>query len=411
MHKLSLTRRLMVGVAALCAAASTAVVTMSTATDSGAAGGHPAKPTATTTNAVQQFTQEVQALGGSQYSTTFGGVWQGATGMEHVGIAQGTAEHPAVMAAAFASAVADLAAKDRTGNYVVTAVTHPYSALASLTQTVANDQTQLASAGIQLVTWGPDPASNTVKVSVQNYTSQDQGVFDALFGVGWVSVASDPFSGAPKRTTRFDDYAPFYGGDRIWNNTTYSKATKCTDSFNYVGKASGLTYMLTAGHCFAVGQTIYTNLHVRQTIGSVTAKHFTNNGFDIATISITGAGIVWTTGTNWLPIHGAGDPPVGQTVTVNGSFSGVKHGVPVTATTKCVKFGTGVTTCHLDYAYNGSPICTTGDSGGPVYQRLSTGGADARGVVIGVAPTLTCFFQEITPTLSLVNGRIMTSTA
>lgn len=87
--------------------------------------------------------------------------------------------------------------------------------------------------------------------------------------------------------------------------------------------------------------------------------------------------------------------------------SGAKHTVSVTATTKCVEFGTGKTTCHLDYAYKGgSEICTTGDSGGPVYQR-ATGGAKARGIIIGVSTTEVCFFQEITPTLSEVNGTIL----
>jgi hypothetical protein len=71
-------------------------------------------------------------------------------------------------------------------------------------------------------------------------------------------------------------------------------------------------------------------------------------------------------------------------------------------------FNDGIKTCDLDVGYDqGYPICTNGDSGGPVYQRLSTGGIEALGVIIGVDPYNDCFFQELGPTLKLVNGTLL----
>ena len=266
MQKHGRARRALVGVAALSCAA-TATLMASPPIASGAGGPPRATGAVSTTNAMQQFDQDIQTLGGTRYSTAFGGLWQSATGVTHIDIARGTLSYPAIEASAFASLVTQLAPKGVTGSIEITTVDHPFSALASLTQSIANDQTKLAAEGVSMASWGPNPAANTVSVSVQNFTSsKDQALFDAMFGTGWVTVTPDAFVGVPRRTTnRLSDYAPFYGGDIIWNTPTYDEANKCTDAFNYVGNSSGDTFMLTAGHCVSVGQTIYTNLSSRRT--------------------------------------------------------------------------------------------------------------------------------------------------
>ena len=203
--------------------------------------------------------------------------------------------------------------------------------------------------------------------------------------------------------------APYNGGDVIWFKTKSLKKLQCTGGFWYTGINSGKTFMLTAAHCTGLNQAVYTNTSTPRLIGDVSAIHFSTRGYDIATVPGTGIGAVYGNTTTY-GVKSAGNPSTSTYVTFDGAKTGEVHTVHVISATTCVTFSDGVTTCHLFVGYKGGLlVCQGGDSGGPVYQRLPTGGVKASGIIIGVTTvTGTCFAQRIKTTLSLVTGSILT---
>lgn len=126
-----------------------------------------------------------------------------------------------------------------------------YGELAKQAPTAAGD-----GAGLGMY---PDSQSGKIKISV-----------DAPGTTGW-NIASDlareypgeilvvPNS-APSRSARLNDSAPFYGGSDVFTST-YSVGRQpghCSTGFRVrANNGTGPAYMLSAGHCFNLGQNIY----------------------------------------------------------------------------------------------------------------------------------------------------------
>jgi hypothetical protein len=286
--------------------------------------------------------------------------------------------------------------------------------LDALTQRLAADETSLATAGVKLVTWGPDPQSGTVQATVESDPAAAQRIFDGRYGAGTVSVSSTPALALPVRTSnRYYDGPPFYNGDRIFmdNNT----GNKCTDAFAFKGNNSGKIFGITAGHCG--GSSIWTNLSAHYEMGPISTRYFSNNGWDLESFTCNCAGPVWYEG----PGIGTGQGythhvigscycGTGQLVATDGASTGEVPDTTVGATNVCVTFEDGVTTCHLDVTSKANTvICQGGDSGGPVYQRAPNNNVYAVGVIIGEANFgNTCYYHPYTSVLGLVNGTIVT---
>jgi hypothetical protein len=353
------------------------------------------------------FAADVDALGRSQYPDVYGGVSTNSAGLDQVYV---VTSGVAADVSGFETAVAGIAATDGTPSYHVDSVSHSYSSLLSLTGTIADDSSDLESNGIQLEQWGPNAVSNTVQIFVLDYSAGVVQTLQSDYGAAWITVSSSPSSDPATRADRTSDSAPFLGGDAIWFNDKTLKKLQCTSGFYYTGNNTGNEYLLIAGHCADVGDIVYTNYSDPQDVGNTTAQHFTNGGFDISTVYSDGLSAVWANGSTIHSIKGARDATTSDTLSLDGAATGEVTDVPVIATDQCVKFDDGITTCMLDVAYDGGyPICQGGDSGGPVYQRRATGGGViAMGIIIGVDGSGDCFFQEIEPTLTLVNGTILT---
>lgn len=337
----------------------------------------------------QLLASEIQTLGQESYAAEFAGSQIAQNDVITVYIAS--------MDPVFVQAVSSI----NTGNYQIDYIKVPMS----LTQLLAKMSTLaaripvLGSIGIHPTELNPDPSTGQVDVTLakpsatdlanlnatlvmqsgntttsnpidlSNYLSASQTQMSAQFGAD-IMVESN-FGGemAPTAKSRTNDSSPWTGGDEIFGPNT------CTSGFGVTGNASGNTFVLTAGHCgsgfFSVGSG--------SLIGGTSngGMYFQNSaGDDFQTISSpNGAlGQVWYSSSNVHPINGYLIPSIGAQVTFDGAVTGEVPGNTVTANNATVvMYQNGVYYATINYQVKAgnstTPICQSGDSGGPIYQR------------------------------------------
>jgi hypothetical protein len=84
------------------------------------------------------------------------------------------------------------------GGYELVRAAHTFAALKGLTARIARDRMQLEAAGLRLIQWGPNVASNAVKVKLSGYTEEAAGYLVERYGADWITVA--PWEGRlPRR--------------------------------------------------------------------------------------------------------------------------------------------------------------------------------------------------------------------
>lgn len=153
---------------------------------------------------------------------------------------------------------------------------------------------------------------------------------------------------------------------------------ECTSGFS-VKNSSNTRYMVTAGHCFTSGQVFDP---AGNSFGNVFNRKFPNPDLELLSGSTYSryiyVGDLVGTG---LPVISAGNPTVGSSYCVSGSFTGTtcSHVVQQLNDQYCDASG-----CTNDLVrYTGGPNLQDGDSGAPFY--LSSGGyAYIRGSVVAV---------------------------
>jgi hypothetical protein len=189
---------------------------------------------------------------------------------------------------------------------------------------------------------------------------------------------------------RFNDYAPWYGGDRIANSSL-----SCTTGFAAV--YNGLPAMLTAAHCGGVGTSFWngpTTTGGWNFLGNVT---YSNTNTDVASIQVSSYSNYINVGSNpqaptQLLISGWQSPVVGQYLCQSGSFTGEVCGLRVVDTGQYVCLTKVLWWCTswqgpiadvINYLGPGYYSAGHGDSGGPVYLRMGSYGI-AEGLVHAV---------------------------
>jgi streptogrisin D len=205
--------------------------------------------------------------------------------------------------------------------------------------------------------WGVDPASNTVLVSVP-----------AGRGAAFLAKARSFGAAVRVERTRAVQTQAFYGGQAILHN-----GSRCSAGFN-TRSGSGRNYVLTAGHCANLGGTWTTS--GGQTIGPVAASSFPGNDFGAIRISNPAAldprGGVLDDGA-FRDITGAGRVMVGDQACKTGSTTGTTCG-PVLGYNVTVRYAEGTVS-----GLTRTRICTQpGDSGGAMFA-----GSLAQGIVSG----------------------------
>jgi hypothetical protein len=187
---------------------------------------------------------------------------------------------------------------------------------------------------------------------------------------------------------RFNDYAPWYGGDRL-----SSSVGGCTSGFEAI--YNGAPAMLTASHCGGVGTAFNNGPSTSNTYRFIGNSVYSNSGTDVAAIGVTSAtntiNVGSTTAPTQMGVSGWASPVVGEYLCQSGSYTGEVCGLRVVDTNQqqCVSWFLWICTSYMgplsdviNSAGSGSYAAGHGDSGGPVYSRgVST--VLAKGLVHG----------------------------
>ncbi len=186
--------------------------------------------------------------------------------------------------------------------------------------------------------------------------------------------------GLSDQFNRRDDSPSFYGGGGL-------RASNALCSAGYtVTNASGNRWMVSAGHCYAIGTRVNTESNARY-FGTVTNRALTSlgqTGLDMELLnggSYTGR--IFTggvTSTSSIPVVAAGSASVGyNNYCHSGRTTGENCGHTAVSTSAQVCTATGCKTNVI--AFTGGNLSQGGDSGSPFYAKDSRG-AWIRGHVI-----------------------------
>ena len=188
---------------------------------------------------------------------------------------------------------------------------------------------------------------------------------------------------------RFNDFAPWYGGDRI-----ATSSGGCSTGFAAV--QNGAPAMLTAAHCGGVGTAFYNGPRSDNSWRFMGNSVYSNGSTDVAAIGVTSTSNYINVGSALAPtqlyIGSWASPIVGQYLCQSGSYTGEVCGLRVVDTGQSVCQSWFLWICTswqgpladvVNSAGSGSYAAGHGDSGGPVYLRTGYSGI-AMGLVHGV---------------------------
>ncbi len=379
------------------------------ATPAVAASGRATAGHVPTTVAAEPFATTVETLGSTRFQEGYGGQGVSPSGYPVVYVVAGHG-------AGFLSALRGEAASAGGADYAVAYVPHSWAQLNSLTMRIASQEKTWRQRGIELAKWGADPASSKVTIHLRSYSAAAGRALLAAYGSGWVSVSRQPMTQQVVFLDRYFDHAPWYGGDAIFPNAG-NPGVYCTDAFTMLGNAHPNNHwLLTAGHC-GTHHPWYTNFNSLYQIGGTGTDYFHgyggNTATDTQTIGPTNAwGDVW--GNSTVVYHPIGKlhPGSGSLITFDGARTGAVFGAEVTNAGPFCLVVQGITDCNLGRADDfSSVICQPGDSGGPVFQRTSSGNnIYAVGTIsAGSSDGKTCYYTLIGSIESTTNTHLDTN--
>jgi hypothetical protein len=299
------------------------------------------------------------------------------------------------------------------------------SYLLSLQMQVLSDTAQLKSKGIEVEQVYPDIQSGLLEVGVQSLTPADSEVLGTTFENPSISLfgVSSGETNALTATRNFDT-SPWHGGDNVASTTE-----ACTGGVPI--KLGSTTYMLEAGHCFAVGTSIYNLMNTGSGSGTLMgtgySQDLSNMGTDTGVLNIRTSSSILTGpigSPSTTSLTNYTSDIVGQTVCNDGAYSGETCSI-VNEVNVCVLQGAPRNgyACDLDHAADpseSSVVNETGDSGAPMLMTVS-GSVEAVGTVSSsiTADTVPCqyntsgntcywdvYFTEMAATLSEYHATI-----
>ena len=208
---------------------------------------------------------------------------------------------------------------------------------------------------------------------------------DDLFFAGW----------------RFNDYAPWYGGDRI-----ATSSGSCTS-----GVAATVNYapaVLTAGHCASYGTGFYNGPRSNNAFNWLGSMNYDDDNADVAAIGVASTSTHINVGSDpqyasQRNITAWSTPYTGQYMCQSGSWTGERCNLRVVATHQwiCRSYNNGCLawwypmTDAINTAGSGYAAAGHGDSGGPVYLQ---GTSTATGLVHGtLSPSSAAYYPAYAP--------------
>jgi hypothetical protein len=346
-----------------------------------ASGSDAASATAVATVVPMAVEDEIDALGQSTFPSVYGDI---AIVNDRTQIAVYlTTPTPAIEAAFEALAPA--------GMLVFHSTPRSLQTLHALHQTVEDQWTQLRDQGINVVEFGPNILIGKEDVGVENLTDADTEALDSLFGADALNVYNvtpEDVNSRQVDVSRNNDVAPYNGGDAIAHETSTAKYL-CTSGFGI--RISGNPRLLTAGHCYNVGDDVINERCTSFTdctggmaaMGNVTQDGLGDNrcncnGQLLDSAVFTGCNGNGTCGGSDLiftgdlgnpqiaTVAGVGAWHVGDQVCESGAYGGEKCGFEVRQIDYCDTIGKYYF-CHLTRTLNNNDNAVEGDSGAPVF--------------------------------------------
>jgi hypothetical protein len=296
-----------------------------------------------------------------------------------------------------ATAAADAAAGHVRYKIVKYTMTRLLSGQTSLTDSVQ----KLASEGIDITDWGPDPVTNTLHVGLIHPTSAAEASVSSIAGVPVTFTAEDSYP--VKTATRINDTSAYNGGDFMEDVNG-----GCTTGIPVVKGSS--QYYLSVGHCFdyVTGDKKYNDdtldsrgCHITGCAYLGESSHVDNNpGYDDALMSgVSYSDLDWENSTPYNPpgtLNGFTNPQqsystsvVGELVCPSGAYEGLVCNTKVLFVKEDANFGGGILH-NIDRAQNTSAIPVgSGDSGGPVFTTPS-GHLNIEGIIEARGDPIPC---------------------
>jgi hypothetical protein len=199
------------------------------------------------------------------------------------------------------------------------------------------------------------------------------------------SLRTDRFaSGAVSRLGSYNDFAPFYGGARIYVALGGGYYGECSTGF-YLDSATNGTVMLTAGHCAEVNGHPVWNGDFSVQIGNIEGRHLPDP--DLALIdgsNFSPHSYSWSNATSFKQISASANPSTAVTYCMLGATLQRRCYAYSSLTAQfCDDWGC---TNNLAWAVRSTSqgaMNAGGDSGGGVFRELSaTNTLSARGMVV-----------------------------
>jgi hypothetical protein len=329
-------------------------------------------------------------------------------------------------------------------NIHIIVVKRSYQQLENLTLRIARDTKSLAASGVSLQSWGPDPQSDTVRITLTKPTwlAKPGGsagpvrmatalaalhILQARFGRSWVTVSGTWQPLAVSTSTRENGEAsPVKAGDFVFYSSGDGGAgDECTSGFATTANGGvHHTYIISAGHC---GRGLVDDSYNGLGMGSVATQYLdalSSDELDFETIKadVSASGEVWygADGTSsFYDVKGVTVPAVNSSMTMDGDSRGTGQitGNTVNLANGCVSvsdsyYGT-YEVCNVgeasDNASSGPKVCVPGDSGGPAYVRTTDPNVDAAGSIESTSDNgHECYFQEMSEELRAANLTLIT---
>ncbi|MFJ5224426.1 S1 family peptidase [Streptomyces sp. NPDC088400] len=234
--------------------------------------------------------------------------------------------------------------------------------------------------------WAVDYASNKVVVRADSTVS----------AADWseLSEVAEGIGGFVQMERTAGSFTPRLNGA----SAIFSGSGRCSAGFNVTNGQDN--FVLTAGHCGAVGTTWFQNEQGGGQVGTTVAGSFPGDDFSLVQYgdgdAFDGTNAVDIGGGQEVRVIGAANPVVGQQVFRSGSTTGLRSG-RVTALNATVNYREGTVSGLIE-----TTVCAeSGDSGGPLL---------AEGLALGVTSGGngdcttggTTFFQPVTTAMNVL---------
>jgi hypothetical protein len=235
------------------------------------------------------------------------------------------------------------------------------------------DLPALATAGVELTSWGPDSEGGPFEIAVAGDPAQAQQILAARYPALAPRIAVVQMDAAIPAASRNNDTAPYWGGARIH----IPGGAQCTSGWGVHGARD---FLITASHCVNPNDDrMFTGAN--NLIGHVGTIH--KKRWDVAFIRTNSAPDIYVdklgATSSGKIVVGVHSPADGSNVCLSGSFEQRRCGIRIKGKRR-LPFGNTTVDVWVAHSKTGAVIVGQGDSGGPAFATRG-GNPVARGLI------------------------------